>query len=97
MKNKRVQFALRELIRVYFINNPLHGFIKMFIYLTLPNDNDIPTGIRKHLDFFNIICHIFLELFLPEIHSGFRRRSIFTIWVAVPEATVNKDYGLILR
>ena len=68
------------------------GLLKVrFLQLALPNDDDTPSFRLQFTPYFLIPLLVSGNLCRPELGVGFGNRIIFTVFVAMPEATVYKD------
>ena len=74
---------------------PCHRFVEMFCYLTLPNDNDSKAHFFQIFNVLFIICNIPIKLVLPKISMRLRCCGIFASGVAMPKASLNKNYCVI--
>ena len=68
--------------------------IKAFLDFAFPDDNDMPASLLQRSLFFFITLDVAFEFLLPEFHVGFRHCGDFAAFMAMPEATIDKNHRM---
>lgn len=78
------------------IEKPVKRLLAAFFVfqLALPNNNNIPPELVECFYIAHVPDAVFVDFFLPKFSVGFWHTIIFTVFVAVPKAAMNKYYGL---
>lgn len=61
---------------------------------TLPDDSDSPTCIHEGADRILVASLIREKFLVPEFSASLRNTEIFTLFMSMPEATMDKDHGV---
>ena len=71
--------------------------IGLFLQGTFPDGDDMPTEVAQGIFVSEIPGLIAFDLRFPEGAAGFRQAEVGTVFMAVPEATVDENDGAIFR
>ena len=78
-----------------FLDEPLAG--RAFFEGTLPDGYDMPAEVAEGNLIFEIPCLVAFDLGFPKDAAGFREAECGTVFMAVPEAAVDEDDGVVFR
>jgi len=73
----------------------LEDFFGVF-ELAFPDGEDTPALFSQFADMFFVVGDVALEFLPPEFFVGFRHAGDFAAFMAMPEAAVDEDDGLVL-